>query len=817
MVVTDKSAETKLEARQKERLKIIGMHCATCALTIEKTSKKLPGVGDVSVSLTAEEAVIEYDPFKISLKDVVREIRKVGYDVYKEEGRFIVKNLSTVDDESLIENSLMKNPGVIEVKANHVSKAVYVTINPMTISFEEVQRKIEELGFQVEKVDTKAEVEDIERKVVEEELRKLRWQVILSLALGIPLMIYTTLPVFGIPLPFKEYYGLIGFLLSTPVVFFAGRRFYVGAIRALRNRTANMDTLVALGTGAAYVFSTAVFFGLIESEEVFFEAAAVVIGFILLGRYMEVKMKLRTGEAVRKLMELQSRNALVIRDGVEMEIPIEEVRVKDTVVIKSGEKIPVDGIIIEGQGYVDESMLTGEPIPVLKKERDPVFAGTILKSGYLKVIATRVGRETVLSQIIKLVRYAQSAKPPIQKLVDKISGYFTWIVMAIATVTFITWYFIIGVELSLAIMFTAAVLLVACPCALGLATPTAVSVGVGKAAEKGIIIRNIEVLEKIDTLTTIVFDKTGTLTKGEPEVTDVICYNGFTEEDILRLAGSAEKGSEHPIGVAIVEKASKTVGDLIEPKNFEYIPGQGVYAVVDGRTVVLGNDRLMKGFEVDVSKAEKDVESLRDEGKTVIYVAIDGVLAGLIAVADTLREDSKEVVEKLRREGYKVIMLTGDHRVTAKAIAKKLGIDEVFAEVSPEDKTEKIKELQRRGEVVAMVGDGINDAPSLTQADVGFAMGGGTDIAKEAGDIIIVRNTVSGVYTSIKISKKIKRKIIFNLFWAFIYNVILIPISAGVLAPMGIILRPEYAGAAMALSSISVTGNALLMKRERLE
>ncbi len=806
-----------LDAKQRERIKIVGMHCATCALTIEKTSRKLPGIKDVSVSLAAEEAVIEYDPFKISLKDVVREIRKVGYDVYKEEGRFLVKNLSTVDDESLLERSLMKNPGIIDVKANHVSKSVYVTINPMTISFEEVKRKIEELGFEVEQVDTKAEVEDIEKKIIEQELRTLRWQVIVSLILGIPLMIYVSLPLFGIPTPFEEYSKLIGFILSTPVVLFAGRRFFVGAVRALRNRTANMDTLVALGTGSAYLFSTAVMLGIIDSEEVFFEAAAVVIGFVLLGRYMEVKMKLRTGEAVRKLMELQSRKAHVIRDGKESELPIEEVRVKDIVVIRSGEKIPIDGIVLEGQGYVDESMLSGEPIPVLKKERDPVFAGTILRSGYLKVIATRVGKETVLSQIIKLVRYAQSAKPPIQRLVDKISGMFTWIVMGIATVTFITWYFIVGVELSLAIMFTAAVLLVACPCALGLATPTAISVGVGKAAEKGIIIRNIEVLEKIDELTTIVFDKTGTLTRGEPVVTDVLAYNGFTQDDVLKYAGSAEKGSEHPIGLAIVNKAKERFGELTEPKEFEYIPGQGVYANVNGRIVVLGNEKLMRGFEVDISEADKDINMLREEGKTVVYVAVDGNLAGLIAIADPLKEDAIEAVKRLKSRGFKLIMLTGDHRKTAVAIAKKLDIDEVFAEVSPEDKTEKIKELQRNGEVVAMVGDGINDAPSLTQADIGFAMGGGTDIAKEAGDVIIVRNDVKSVYTSIVISKKIKRKIIFNLFWAFFYNVILIPISAGVLAGMGIILRPEYAGAAMAMSSISVTGNALLMKRDKME
>jgi len=813
----DENVKAKMGVGNRERIKIIGMHCATCALTIEKTSKKLQGVKDVSVSLAAEEAVIEYDPYKISLKDVVREIRKVGYDVYKEEGILLIKNLSTVDDESIIENALLKNPGVVDVKASHVSKTLYITINPMTISFDDIQDKLEELGYKVEKIDTKVEVEDIERKVVESELRKLRWQVALSLILSIPLVAYTVFPVLGITLPLIEYKELIGFILSTPVVFIAGRRFYIGAVRALRNKTANMDTLVALGTGTAYVFSTAVLLGVTVSEEVFFEAAAVIIGFILLGRYLEIKMKLRTGDAVKKLMELQSPNALVMRDGVEVEVPIDQVKIKDIVVIKSGEKIPVDGIVVEGQGYVDESMLTGESIPVNKKERDPVYAGTILRSGYLKVIATRVGKETVLSQIIKLVRYSQSAKPPIQKLVDKISGYFTWIVMGIATLTFLIWYFLIGVELSLAIMFTAAVLLVACPCALGLATPTAVSVGVGMAAEQGIIIKNIEVLEKVDNLTTIVFDKTGTLTKGEPVVTDITVYNGFSEDELLRLAGSAEKGSEHPIGMAIVKAVSERFGGVEEPSSFEYIEGQGVFAEVDGKLIILGNEKLMKGFEVDTSLAEEDINKLRNEGKTVIYVAVDKKLAGLIAVADTLKEDSIEVVKKLREEGYRVVMLTGDHRATAYAIAKKLGIEDVFAEVSPEDKTEKIRELQRAGEVVAMVGDGINDAPSLTQSDIGFAMGGGTDIAKEAGDIIIVWNRVEGVYKSLRISKRIKRQIIFNLFWAFIYNIILIPISAGIISYMGIILRPEYAAAAMALSSVSVTGNALLMKRSKLD
>ncbi len=812
-MVMDMSKEERMELA-KERLKIVGMHCATCAVTIEKASKKLNGVRNVSVSLANEEALIEYDPLKLSLKEVVNQIRKVGYDVYKEEGVFIVENLATVDDESIVENMLLKRPGIVDVKASHVSKTLYVTINPVTITFQEVGEILDKAGYKVSRIESKAEFEDIERKVAEKELSTLKSHVLISIVFTIPIMIYYTLPILGLGLPFIEYKDILGFILSTPVLFIPGRRFYIGAYRALKNGTANMDTLVALGTGSAYIYSLSTLFGVVSGES-FFDASAIVITFILIGRYLEARMKFKTGEAVRKMMELQSKKARVLRDGEEVEVNIEDVKVKDIVVIKSGEKIPVDGIIVEGDGYIDESMLTGEPIPVYKKERDPVVAGTILKNGYLKVIATRVGKETVLSQIIKLVKYSQSAKPPIQRLVDRISGYFTWIVIAIAISTFIIWSTIFNAPLHLALTFTASVLLVACPCALGLATPTAIIVGVGKAAEKGIIIRNIEVLEKIDDLTTIVFDKTGTLTEGKPVVTDIIpTSNEYTSEDIIEYAGIAEKGSEHPIGLAIVEKASETIEDgLGEPDEFEYIPGQGIYAVVKGRTVVLGNDKLMGGFEISIDDVSDIVKRLRGEGKTIIYVAIDGALAGLIAISDPLKEDAYKTVNSLKKQGYRIVMLTGDHKVTAEAIASKLGIDEVYAEVSPEDKAEKIKELQRRGEVVAMVGDGINDAPSLTQADIGFAMGGGTDIAKEAGDIIIVGSRLSSIPISIKISRKIKDKIKFNLFWAFIYNVILIPVAAGILSIYGIILRPEYAGAAMAMSSISVTGNALLLKR----
>ncbi len=804
-------------ATVEEKLKLIGMHCATCAVTIEKKLRSTEGVVDVAVSFAAEDATVVYDPSKTSLKRIVEAVRSVGYDVYKEEYLLTVENLSTPDDELMVEKKLSGLPGVVEASASHVSRTVRLVINPLTISVEEVSKLLEEAGYRVSGVSGEAEVEDVESKILREELSTLKRTVALSLALALSLTAYLVLGFAGLEPPLWDAREWIGLALSTPVVFLGGRRFFVGAYRALRNGTANMDTLVSLGTGTAYVFSLAVTLGLLESPEVYYEASALVISFVLLGRYMELKMKLRTGEAVRKLMELQAKTARVIRGGAEVEVPIEEVRIKDVVLVRAGEKIPVDGVVLEGQGYVDESMLTGEPMPVAKKEEDPVVAGTILKTGSLKVVATRVGKETVLSQIIKLVRHAQTAKPPIQKLVDRIAGVFSWIVIAVAVATFAYWYLAAGVPLNLAVLFTASVLLIACPCALGLATPTAIVVGVGKAAEHGIIIKNMDVLEEIPRLTTMVFDKTGTLTRGEPEVTDVHPVNGYRAEDVLRLAGVAERRSEHPIAQAIVRRAQDALGGLDgEPSFFDTIPGQGVVAKVDGKTVVLGNERLMKAYGVDLSPASRIAERLRGEAKTVIYVAVAGTLAGVLAVADTPRPYARDVVAALRRRGLKVVMLTGDNRKTAEAVARSLGIDEVIAEVLPEDKAEKIKELQRRGEVVAMVGDGINDAPSLTQADVGIAMGGGTDVAKEAGDLVLMRNDLRGVLTAIEVGEAIRRKIKFNLFWAFIYNVALIPIAAGALYNVAhVILRPELAAVAMALSSISVTGNALLLKRWR--
>ena len=796
-----------------EKLRIIGMHCASCAVTIEKALRKLPGVKRASVNFASGEAVVEYDPSTTRLKDIVKTIRDVGYDAYREEAIFSVENLSSPDDEAIVEDGLSRLPGVVEVYASHTMRRVTVVYNPLVTSIDKIREVLEDMGYRVTGVSAEeAELEDLEKRIIEKEVIELRRALIVSLPLSIflGLMVFVFKPLTGIP---QQLVDVIGFIISTIVLAVGGRRFFIGAWRALKNRSAGMDTLVALGTGAAYLFSTAVLLGIVDGST-YFEAPAFIISFILLGRYVEVRMKQRTGEAVRKLLELQPPRARRVRDGVEEEVPLEEIRVGDTVVVKPGERIPVDGVVVEGQGYVDESMVTGEPVPVAKKPGDPVIAGTLLETGFLKVKVTRVGKDTVLAQIVRLVRHAQTAKPPIQRIVDRIAGIFAWIVMAIAVLVFTYWYLVAGLPLGQALVFAASVLLIACPCALGLASPLAVVVGVGRAAEYGVVVRNIECVEKAVRLTTVVFDKTGTLTKGRPEVVAVV-PQGMEEDELLRLAAAAEKRSEHPIARAIVEAAKSKRLQLPEPEMFDSIPGQGVVAVIDGRTVAVGNEKLMEGFEVNVAEVSDTVEELRGRGATVVYVAVDGRLVGVIAVADKPRDYAREVVKALHEMGLRTVMLTGDNRRTAEAVARSLGIDEVIAEASPEEKAEKIKELQRKGHVVAMVGDGINDAPSLAQADIGIAMGRGTDVAKEAGDIILVRNDLRGVVAAIEAAKTIYRKIKENLLWAFIYNTTLIPVAAGTLYGYGIALRPEMAAAAMALSSISVTLNALRLRKWR--
>ncbi|HID40695.1 MAG TPA: copper-translocating P-type ATPase [Pyrodictium sp.] len=804
------------QRRAAMKLRVLGMHCANCAVTIEKALRGVKGVSRVSVNFATREAVVEFDPSTTSLKDIVKVVREVGYDVYREEVVFMVENLSTPSDELAIENKLSKISGVVEVKALHTAKKVIVTYNPLTLTVSEIKKYLESMGYHAVKVGAEeADLERIEQRIAEREVAELRRLVLLSLppSIILALLMYLAKPLLGLP---KQVVDLAGFLIATLVLVVGGRRFFAGTVRSLRNLSAGMDTLVALGSGAAYALSVATMLGLVESET-YFEAPAFIVSFILLGRYIEAKMKLRTGEAVRKLLELQPPVARLVKNGAEEEVPLSRVRVGDLVAVKSGEQIPVDGVVEEGYGYVDESMVTGEPVPVEKKPSDPVIAGTLLVTGYLRVRVTRVGRDTLLAQIVRLVRHAQVGKPPIQRLVDRVAGVFTWLVIGIAAAVFIYWYLAVGLPLGKALVFFASVLLIACPCALGLASPLAVVAGLGQAARRGVVIKNVESIEKAAKLTIVVFDKTGTLTVGRPEVVEIVTY-GFPRDELLALAAAAEKRSEHPIAKSIVEAARKAGIEPPEPESFTAIPGQGVVAVVSGRTVAVGNEKLMNGFEVDTTRAEDDVKRLRELGVTIVYVVVDSQLAGIVAVADKPRPHAREVIETLHRMGMRVAMLTGDNRVTAHAVARQLGIDHVIAEASPEDKAEMIRGLQRRGEVVAMVGDGVNDAASLAQADVGIAMGRGTDIAKEAGDIILVHNDLRGVVAAIRAARGIYRLIKLNLLWAFLYNATLIPVAAGALYPShGLMLRPEAAAAAMALSSISVTLNALLLGRRLVQ
>ncbi len=802
------------QRRLRERVKILGMHCASCAITIERELRKLPGIREVSVSLASNEAVIEYDPSRVTLRDIMKTVRGAGYDTYREEAVFLVKNLYSHDDDTLVENKLSKLPGVFNTRAFHVSKKIVVTFKPLTSATEKIRDEIEKLGYRVEKILVEEVEEDIEAKLLAEEQKDLKKSLILSLPLSIILGVYMFLWNMGYFVPLKVFHEVVGLLLSTPVLVYGGKRFFLGAYRAIRNFSANMDTLVALGAGSAYIYSLAVTLGVIAGEGVYYEATAFIISFILIGRYIEIRVKARTGEVVRKLARLQPEKVRVYRDGAEVEVSIRDVKVGDRVLVKEGERIPVDGVVDKGRGYVDESMITGESEPVFKEPRKPVIAGSLLVSGYLEVIATRVGRDTVLSQLIRLVRHAQSGKPRIQRIVDKVAGVFAWIVISIAVLVFMYWYFGRGLSLGEALIFTSSVLLIACPCALGLASPMAVVVGIGRVAENGILVRDIEAIEKIRKATTIVFDKTGTLTRGSPRVAEVVAVKNVSREEVVSIAASIEQKSKHPLAKAITEYARQLGVDLYSVENYDTLPGSGVVASIQGELCGVGNEKLVKGLEAELPGELKHIsQRFRKGGYTVVYVVRNGRVIGIIALVDEPREGAREVISLLKLKGLRIAMLTGDKRETAETIAKRLGIDEVYAEVDPEEKVDRIRELRGRGEVVVMVGDGINDAPSLVEADVGIAMGGGTDIAREAGDIILMKNDLRGVIIVFEAANAIYRKILQNLFWAFVYNTALIPVAAGVLASRGIILRPEMAAIAMAMSSISVTLSALSLKR----
>ncbi|MDI7261525.1 MAG: heavy metal translocating P-type ATPase [Thermodesulfobacteriota bacterium] len=823
--------ESKDSGKGLERidLPISGMSCASCAARIEKGLGSVEGVSQATVNFAAEKATVLFSPGQTDISNLIEKVKDLGYGAKVEKVVLPIQGMTCASCVSKVEKSVRSLKGVLQVNVNLATERASIEYLPGIASIKDFKTAIQGAGYQILEVkvgDSTLREEDIverERLIREAELLKLKWKFIIGAVLLIPILIF----MYGGSLLGKwtglsmETNFFIQFLLATPVQFWAGWQFYVGFWKATRHKTSDMNTLIAVGTSAAYLYSLIVTFvphlimvkGLMM--DVYFDTSAAIIVLILLGRFLEARAKGKTSEAIKKLIGLQPRTARIIRNGDEMDIPVSEVVPGDLVIVRPGEKIPVDGIVKEGYSSVDESMVTGESLPVEKKTGDTVIGATMNKTGTFRFEATKVGQDTVLSQIVRLVQEAQGSKPPIARMVDVIASYFVPIVISIAVITFVIW-LLFGPHPAFTYAFLnfIAVLIIACPCALGLATPTSIMVGTGKGAESGVLIRGAEALETAHRLDTIVLDKTGTLTRGEPSVTDLIESERFTKQEILILAASAEKGSEHPLGEAIVKKAKEENLNLLDPKNFQAIAGQGIEAMIDSREVLLGNLRLMEERIVHLNGLLGKAEQLSSEGKTPMFLAVDGKAAGIIGVADTLKENSKEAVETLNRMGLEVVMLTGDNERTAKAIAGQIGIDRVLAEVLPEKKAEEVKRLQGEGKKVGMVGDGINDAPALAQADVGIAIGTGTDVAMESSDITLIGGDLRGVVTAIALSKATIRNIKQNLFWAFAYNTILIPVAAGALFPFfGILLNPIFAAGAMAFSSVTVVTNALRLRK----
>jgi P-type Cu+ transporter len=738
----------------RKSFSIKGMHCASCVLTLERSLETVSGVSHASVNLATEKATVDYDPAQVTAEHLASAVANVGYQA---------------------------------------------------------------------RITEEVQSEDQEKVEREKEMRELKIKVVVSLVLGALILwgsfpgLMNTAPVF-----LQNFWTQL--LLATPVQFWAGWSFYRAAVSSLRHRTANMDTLVALGTTVAYVYSAVVTLipDLVQRAGIeltpYFDVATIIIGLILLGRYFEARAKAGTSEAIKKLIGLQAKTARVVRDRKELDVPINEVKIGDVIRVRPGEKIPVDGVIAQGETSIDESMVTGESIPADKAKGDTVIGATINKTGTFIFTATKVGSDTMLAQIIKLVQEAQGSKAPIQRLADLVSSYFVPVVIMLALATFVVWYnFGPQPAFLFAILNMVAVLIIACPCAMGLATPTAIMVGTGKGAQHGILIKDAESLEIAHKVTTVVFDKTGTLTKGKPEVTDVLPMNGRAPDEILHVAASIEKGSEHSLAEAIVRSAEEKKLSFASITAFQAIPGHGVEGKLGSHTVVLGNRRLMEREKVSLTAHRKDIERLENEGKTVMMLLVDRQLIGLIAVADTLKETAAEGIQALTRLGIEAVMITGDNERTAKAIADKVGITTVLAEVLPDQKEAEVRRLQSQDKKVVMVGDGINDAPALAAADIGMAMGTGTDVAIESADITLVNKDLRSVAAAIQLSRQTMRTIRLNLLWAFGYNIILIPVAMGVLYPIwGILMNPIFASAAMALSSISVVGNSLLLKRIKL-
>jgi Cu+-exporting ATPase len=789
------------------------MHCASCVASIEEALLDHESVTQASVSLLDEKAVIQYNPELADREILEKIVVSTGYKPQRAKMIFTLTPLPQEDEWETITESVEQIDGVITTSTYPSTGRILIEYDEGLVTFKIIKKQLQRMGFDA----GESEVSDIDRETLarEREIRYYSRLLAFSAALTVPVVLIMFTPWLILPLlPSWLSPALFSFILVTPIQFIAGYPFYKASLRAARHGKTNMDTLIMLGTSAAYFYSVAATFFL-TGASAFYDTSAMLITFILLGRTLEAVAKGRTSRAIRALMDLQAKVAVVIREGKELTIPIEDVEVGDKIIVKPGEKIPVDGEVVDGQSSVDESMVTGESLPVSKRTGDAVVGATMNQNGVLTILATKVGQDTVLSQIVRMVEEAQAQKPPIQRMADKIASVFVPIVLLIAASTFLMWFVVLGQYWVTALSFMIAVLVAACPCALGLATPTALMVGIGRGAQLGILIKSGAGLETIPQIDTVVFDKTGTLTVGRPTVTDIIPVKGVDAEQALALVAAVEKNSEHPLADAIEKYAKEQGVEIPSAIKFSAISGRGVRAEVEGVVIRVGSDRFMRENKIDISELEKHLEGLQRDGKTTVFASKGDKPLVLLGIADTLKDNSAQAVERLQQMGIDVLMLTGDKERTAKAIAQSLGIEQVIAEVLPGDKAGEIERLQSQGKIVVMTGDGVNDAPALAQADVGIALGSGTDVSVETGDIVLVKDDLMDVVAAIELGKRTMTKIKQNFFWALIYNLVLLPVAAGLLSPF-IVLQPEWAALAMTFSSVSVVTNALLLGRFRV-